>query len=213
MKDMTNVAHTMLSEEERVDIEAAGISLSVPASASTSVDHPHPNGRSAQPAGIPSTAANAFTAATLGHPSASLVHSASSSEDTAATSETPGQLPSESTQLSSPSPPTTHPKKRSKMTPEQRAKLEEHERERKQALEARVRMLTEKLVERLRPFVDAKSPGGPGDTETAAWETRMRRDADDLKLESFGVELLHTIGTVYVTKASSFLKSKKFLGM
>ncbi|KAH9992986.1 X-domain of DnaJ-containing-domain-containing protein [Russula compacta] len=214
MKDMTNVAHTMLSEEERADMEAAGASVSVPASASTSVDHPHPNGRSAQPAGSASTAANASTAATLGHPSASLMHSASSSEDTAATSETPGQPPSASTQLSSPpSPPTTHPKKRSKMTPEQRAKLEEHERERKHALEARVRMLTEKLVERLRPFVDAKSPGGPGDAETVAWEARMRRDADDLKLESFGVELLHTIGTVYVTKASSFLKSKKFLGI
>ncbi len=76
-----------------------------------------------------------------------------------------------------------------------------------------MRMLTEKLVERLRPFVEAKSPGGAGDEETAAWETRMRREADDLKFESFGVELLHAIGTVYVTKATSFLKSKKFLGM
>jgi len=34
-----------------------------------------------------------------------------------------------------------------------------------------------------------------------------------LKLESFGVELLHTIGTVYMMKASSFMKSKKFLGI
>lgn len=41
----------------------------------------------------------------------------------------------------------------------------------------------------------------------------MRREADDLKLESFGVELLHAIGTVYVTKASGFLKSRKFLGI
>jgi hypothetical protein len=76
-----------------------------------------------------------------------------------------------------------------------------------------VRMLTEKLTERLRPFVEAKSPGGAGDEETAAWEARMRREADDLKFESFGVELLQAIGTVYVTKATSFLKSKKFLGM
>lgn len=76
-----------------------------------------------------------------------------------------------------------------------------------------MRMLTEKLAERLRPFVEAKSPGGAGDEETAAWEGRMRREADDLKFESFGVELLHAIGTVYVTKATSFLKSKKFLGI
>ena len=76
-----------------------------------------------------------------------------------------------------------------------------------------MRMLTEKLVERLGPFVEAKNPGGAGDEETVAWESRMRREADNLKFGSFGVELLHAIGTVYVTKASIFLKSRKFLGM
>ena len=68
-------------------------------------------------------------------------------------------------------------------------------------------MLTEKLVERLRPFVEANSPGGAGDEETAAWE------ADDLKFESFGFELLHAIGAVYVSTATSFLKSIKFFGV
>ena len=72
-------------------------------------------------------------------------------------------------------------KKRTKMTPEQREKLIAHEGERKHALEVRVRMLTNKLVERLRPFVEAKNPGAPGDTET---EARMRREADDLAVES-----------------------------
>ncbi|KAH9004499.1 X-domain of DnaJ-containing-domain-containing protein [Lactarius hatsudake] len=59
----------------------------------------------------------------------------------------------------------------------------------------------------------ACNPGGPWEPETAAWEARMRREADDLKLESFGVELLHAIETVYVTKTSGFLKSRKFLGI
>ncbi|KAH9042302.1 X-domain of DnaJ-containing-domain-containing protein [Lactarius hengduanensis] len=80
-------------------------------------------------------------------------------------------------------PVSPNPKKRSKMTPEQREKLVAHERERKRALEVRVRTLTDKLTERLRPFVGAKNPGGPGDPETAVWEARMRREADDLKLE------------------------------
>jgi X-domain of DnaJ-containing len=209
MKDMTNVANTMLSEEEKAELEATGAShLSASASASSSVD-PHPNGRSAQPAGRPSSAAFPSTTAAPGHLSASLVHHASSSEDRRSTPSPPTPV---STSPSSTTPPP-HSKKRPKLTPEQRAKLEAHEKERKQALEARVRMLTEKLVERLRPFVDAKSPGGAGDEETAAWEARMRREADDLKFESFGVELLHAIGTVYVTKASNFLKSRKFLGM
>jgi len=34
-----------------------------------------------------------------------------------------------------------------------------------------------------------------------------------LKLESFGLELLHAIGNVYVMKATSFMKSRKFLGI
>lgn len=205
MKDMTNVANTMLSEEEKAELDAAGPNH-VSVSTSTSVSsEPHPNGRFAQPAGNPTTAASASAAATPGHTSASLVRHSPSPEDTS----------SPPTPVSaSPAPPThPHSKKRSKLTPEQRAKLEAHERERKRALEARVRMLTEKLVERLRPFVEAKSPGGAGDEETRAWEMRMRREADDLKFESFGVELLQAIGTVYVTKATSFLKSKKFLGI
>jgi hypothetical protein len=58
----------------------------------------------------------------------------------------------------------------------------------------------------------------------------MHKEADDLKLESFGVEvgthvlwciavdprspqLLHTIGNIYIMKATSFMKSRKFLGM
>jgi len=74
-------------------------------------------------------------------------------------------------------------------------------------------MLTTKMMERVRPFVEAKHPGDKDDPETMAFETRMKREAEDLKLESFGVELLHTIGSVYMMKASSFMKSRKFLGI
>ncbi|KAI0029187.1 X-domain of DnaJ-containing-domain-containing protein [Vararia minispora EC-137] len=115
-------------------------------------------------------------------------------------------------------------KTRAKLTPEQRAKLEERERERKKvdeehqkelrkAMEDRIKMLEQKLIERLRPYVDAKNPGAADDPETKAWELRMRMEAEDLKLESFGVELLHTIGTIYIQKGHTFLKSRKFLGI
>lgn len=82
---------------------------------------------------------------------------------------------------------------------------------------------------RLRPFVEATRPGHPDDSETKAFETRMQKEAEDLKFESFGVEvclilsalfssidplqLLHTIGNVYMMKATSFMKSRKFLGI
>jgi hypothetical protein len=80
-------------------------------------------------------------------------------------------------------------KKRLMVTPEQRKKLEEQEKERRKALEARIAMLTVKLVERLRPYVEANHPGEKDDPETLAFEAKMRREADDLKLESFGVEV------------------------
>jgi len=80
-------------------------------------------------------------------------------------------------------------------------------------MDARVAMLTIKLTERLRPYVEAQRPGEKDDPETIAFEAKMRRESEDLKLESFGLELLHAIGTVYMMKASSFLKSRKFLGI
>jgi hypothetical protein len=43
----------------------------------------------------------------------------------------------------------------------------------------------------------------------------MREEAEDLKLESFGVELLHAIGNIYLTKSTTWIKSQKhnFLGL
>jgi len=80
-------------------------------------------------------------------------------------------------------------------------------------MEERIKALTSKLMERLRPFVEAKNPGDKDDPETIAFQEKMRREAEDLKLESFGLELLHTIGNVYMMKATSFMKSRKFLGI
>ncbi|KAI0060685.1 DnaJ-domain-containing protein [Artomyces pyxidatus] len=205
MKEMTNVATTMMSEEEKAELEkemnggaAPAASVSTPDAASVSSATPAPPPHAPAPAGD-----------TPRH-SSSLVH-------TPASEDVPSGTAHSSVGTSTPtspgaSTPTTR-KHRPKMTPEQRAQLEAHDRERKKAMEARVKMLTEKLTERLRPFVEAKNPGAAGDPETQAWEARMRREADDLKLESFGVELLHAIGTVYITKATSFLKSRKFLGI
>lgn len=80
-------------------------------------------------------------------------------------------------------------KKRPKLTPEQKKKLEEMEAERKKVMEERVDTLTKQLIERLRPFVDAQNPGDRNDPETLLFEDRMRREAEDMKLESFGVEV------------------------
>ncbi|WVQ99452.1 hypothetical protein IAU59_006587 [Kwoniella sp. CBS 9459] len=99
-----------------------------------------------------------------------------------------------------------------KLTPEQKAKLEELEKKQEAEKEERVEKLVQKLVQRIRPFVDAKHPGEKDDPETRVFESRIKIEAEDLKLESFGVEMLHTISQVYITKAGTFLKAKKFFG-
>jgi len=95
----------------------------------------------------------------------------------------------------------------------QREKLREQDEQRRIVMKERVKVLTDKLVERLRPYVEAKDPGNPSDPETRTWLAKLGKEAEDLKLESFGVELLHTIGHVYVMKGTTYLKSKKLLGI
>ncbi|KAG8685680.1 hypothetical protein FRC11_010228 [Ceratobasidium sp. 423] len=104
-------------------------------------------------------------------------------------------------------------KGRSKLSPEQRKKLEEMDLQRKKVMEERIKTLTEKLKERIRPFITAKNPGDTSDPEVKAWLAKIKTEAEDLKLESFGVELLHTIGNVYLMKANSALKSRKMFGI
>lgn len=53
----------------------------------------------------------------------------------------------------------------------------------------RVASLTEKLKDRLRPIVEAKRPGESSDPDTAAFEKKIKAEAEELKFESFGVEV------------------------
>ncbi|KAI6041240.1 X-domain of DnaJ-containing-domain-containing protein [Pisolithus marmoratus] len=194
MKEMGSVAATVATDEERAEMEKEGIippgtSAASPSNATTT----------------PSTSADNQAAPAGG----SAAHALSPSGE--------GTPPKRSSVSGPPSPSRNgkkdHPKKRNKLSPEQRKKLMELEEERRKALEERVKSLTAKLIERLRPLVEAKHPGDPDDPETKIFQEKVKLEAEDLKLESFGVELLHTIGTVYMMKASSFLKSKKFFGL
>ncbi|KAI1791841.1 DnaJ-domain-containing protein [Ganoderma leucocontextum] len=212
MKEMTSVATTMMTEEEKAELEremneahaASGSTPAAPATISpqshveeVTTEAPSSPARVASPS--PSPPAAPSLAVEGQDPLAALAKSPASSstsnlKDGKAETDAPG-------------------KKRAKLSPEQKKKLQELDDERRKNMEERVEKLAKKLVDRLRPFVDAKHPGDKDDPETRAFETRMRREADDLKLESFGVELLHTIGNIYIMKATSFLKSRKFLGI
>jgi len=190
MKDMTATATTMMTDEEKAEMEKAM------------------NEGTSTPIG---GAGHSTLSSGSGTPTGSKTTPPTTPSPPSSTSQTPSSITMHS-EAESPLP-SAKDKKRSKVTPEQREKLREQDRERQKVMEARVAMLTKKMIERLRPFVEAKHPGEKDDPETQAFEQRMKREADDLKLESFGVELLHAIGNVYMMKASSFMKSKKFLGI
>jgi hypothetical protein len=159
MKEMTSVATTMMTEEEKAEVEKQ-------MNSGNTNGTPQPQGVTSTPHVDPETKPTG----TMSGPSGS-----DGKPPADGTESTPDQLGAG--------------KKRPKLTPEQRKKLEEMEAQRRKDMEERIDTLTKQLIERLRPFVDAEHPGERTDPETMAFEDRMKREADDMKLESFGVEV------------------------
>lgn len=100
-------------------------------------------------------------------------------------------------------------KKKAGLTKEQREELAAYELERKKIRDERVANLSKKLVDRISVWTETDK----ANDVTAAFKTKIRLEIENLKMESFGLEILHAIGTTYIMKASSFLKSQKFLGI
>ncbi|KAF8906233.1 X-domain of DnaJ-containing-domain-containing protein [Gymnopilus junonius] len=220
MKDMTSVATTMMTEEEKAEIERQMNS-----------NNSKMNGGPPTPAMVDSgtsTPQRPIPIATAASPPATGAHTSNGAPEKSPTETHPPTTANSSSNALSPGAANAslatsaaaerelreqEKREAARRKAEQREKLKEHDRQRRKAMEERVAMLTKKMIERLRPFVDAKDPGGKDDPESKAFADRMKREVEDLKLESFGVELLHTIGSVYMMKATSFMKSRKFLGI
>ncbi|ODV72370.1 Caj1p [Cyberlindnera jadinii NRRL Y-1542] len=99
--------------------------------------------------------------------------------------------------------------KSNKLTKEQREQLVQlREKKRAEKLQ-RVEELSKKLDARLSKLILAMK-------DEAAFQkfiTELDKEIDDLKMESFGLELLHVIGKVYHVKANAYLRSKKTFGL
>lgn len=100
-------------------------------------------------------------------------------------------------------------KKKGGLTREQQERLAQYEEERRKARQERVDTLVRKLIDRISVWTETdKRPA-----VTHAFEEKIRLEVENLKMESFGLEILHAIGQTYLQKATSFLKSQKFLGI
>ncbi|KAB8236506.1 X-domain of DnaJ-containing-domain-containing protein [Aspergillus alliaceus] len=100
-------------------------------------------------------------------------------------------------------------KKKGALSREQEERLAAYELERKKAREERVNTLATKLVDKISVWTETDK----GADVTRAFEEKIRLEVENLKMESFGLEILHAIGQTYIQKGSSFLKSQKFLGI
>ncbi|WPG97673.1 Hypothetical protein R9X50_00045300 [Acrodontium crateriforme] len=91
------------------------------------------------------------------------------------------------------------------LSKEQREELAAFELERKRVRDERVQTLAKKLIDRISVWTETDK----GPDVTYAFTEKMRLEVENLKMESFGLEILHAIGQTYVMKASTFIKSQK----
>jgi len=199
MKEMTKAATNMMTEEEKAEVEKQ-LNQQYNSNAGGS-SAPSPQNISHEPHIDTSTSAT-------GSPAITPTLATGTSTSSPATASAPT-----ATTSTSPEDPAAQKAALREKQRQQREKLRAQDEERRQEMKERVKTLTAKLIERLRPYVEAKNPGDPNDPETVSWMKKIGKEAEDLKLESFGVELLQTIGHVYATKGTTYLKSQKMLGM
>ncbi|MCJ1379923.1 hypothetical protein MMC17_003026 [Xylographa soralifera] len=95
------------------------------------------------------------------------------------------------------------------LSKEQREELAAYEAERKRIRDERVETLAKKLLDRISIWTETDK----GNDVTKAFQEKTRLEVENLKMESFGLEILHAVGNTYLQKATSFLKSQKFLGI
>ncbi|CCC70363.1 hypothetical protein NCAS_0E02930 [Naumovozyma castellii] len=98
-------------------------------------------------------------------------------------------------------------KKADKMTKEQREKLLELEKKRREEMSKQVDELSKKLNAKIDEYLIAVKENHLDD-----FVRKLDQEIEELKLESFGLELLYLIAKVYKTKANNFIISKKTYG-
>ncbi len=84
-----------------------------------------------------------------------------------------------------------------------------YEKERARVRTERVETLARKLLDRVSVWTETDK----GADVTAAFREKTRLEVENLKMESFGIDILHAIGQTYVRKATALLKSQRFLGI
>jgi len=100
-------------------------------------------------------------------------------------------------------------KEKKGLSKEQRDQLAAYEKERAKVRQDRIDTLARKLCDRISVWTETDK----GTDVTKAFQEKIRLEVENLKMESFGLDILHAVGAVYLSKATGLIKSQKFLGI
>lgn len=100
-------------------------------------------------------------------------------------------------------------KKKQKISREQREEIMKLQEESKRAKEERIDELVKKLLNRIEKYELVCN----NSESLNQFKTKLLEEFEDLKIESFGIELLHLIGKIYKDQANARLHSSKTFGV
>lgn len=98
---------------------------------------------------------------------------------------------------------------KTKLTKEQKEKLLELREENRQKQIERVNKLADQLLERVKQYeASVENPDA-----LRSFTSKLQEEFEDLKIESFGLDLLHLIGKIYVNQANATINACKTFGV
>lgn len=100
-------------------------------------------------------------------------------------------------------------KRKQKITQQQRDEIMKLHEEQKKAKEARVEHLSKNLLARIEKYQSVVK----NSESFSHYRIKLNEEFEDLKIESFGIQLLHLIGKIYVDQAHATINALKTFGV
>ncbi|XBW36549.1 hypothetical protein QEN19_002125 [Hanseniaspora menglaensis] len=91
---------------------------------------------------------------------------------------------------------------------QEKTKMREEFKKRDEAMKKQIQEIADKINKKIDDFDLFKRQDRPEE-----FEKKIKKEAESLKLESFGLELVNLIGSIYTMKASNFIKASKTFGL
>ncbi len=100
-------------------------------------------------------------------------------------------------------------KNKNGLTPEQEEKIAKYEEETRLARKERIETLSSNLISKVSLYTETDKQKDV----IYSFKSKIKIESESLKMESFGLEILHTIGKIYISKGETLIKKQKFLGI